>query len=846
DRLLPPTVKTFFGLGQLPALARLTRTHVTLSTSTGAYAEWCPPGINTDEFERLCRKVYPLHPGVFVALPYVFRRLAQNERSIFAYLSSQEPFGFQEFLSTHNLGDTLGLPNVFDYLTANYQATIYSSGRARPLTEVLERLENTPFLRPVEQDLLKTIALLNWLGEISPLQARERLIVSALTYKYHEAEIQTALEALQQKSFVTYRRFNQTYAVWQGSDVDIEERMQIARSAIETTLSVAEVLQKYLPPRPLLARRHSYQTGTQRFFDMRYVDSRNKGFVSLDASQSASGVVLLCLPNTLAEVEEFEQWVHNEEISNRVNLVVGVSSRAIHLRELAQELRGLHWIRENTPELRDDPVARKEWRTRLAFLERAIRSDLDEAFNLQQGSALAGCQWYHQGREVSSSVRRGLSALLSDICDTLYPYSPRLWNELLNRRELTSQGAGARRTLIEGILTRADKPLLGIEKYPPERSMYESLLNRGGLHRQKGDIWQIVPPSKENPIHLYPVWEAMSHFIFNGLPEPRPVTDLYNLLFSPPYGATPGLAPVLLALFYKVHENEITLYKEGTLMVDPDVADWEVLLRRPELFSIAGCRVTGLRAAILERMAKGLRVQPFVMPVVRSLIGRLKALPEHAQRTRKLPDSALNLRLAAEKARSPERFLFVELPEALGMLPFEEEEFNPQRFDMFFERLNLSLEALANATPRLLVWARDVWLSACGLPNGEEGWEAFRVECQKMAVRVTHPQLIPLVKRAAEAPDSRSALESVLAFIASRPPRTWTDTDAERFEAQAAYMGDLWRVEAGISISPSLPPELQERSQKIVNEMETYLWTLESDKRVLQSALQILLARLRE
>jgi len=295
-----------------------------------------------------------------------------------------------------------------------------------------------------------------------------------------------------------------------------------------------------------------------------------------------------------------------------------------------------------------------------------------------------------------------------------------------------------------------------------------------------------------------------------------------------------------------VHENEITLYKEGTLMVDPDVADWEVLLRRPELFSIAGCRVTGLRAAILERMAKGLRVQPFVMPVVRSLIGRLKALPEHAQRTRKLPDSALNLRLAAEKARSPERFLFVELPEALGMLPFEEEEFNPQRFDMFFERLNLSLEALANATPRLLVWARDVWLSACGLPNGEEGWEAFRVECQKMAVRVTHPQLIPLVKRAAEAPDSRSALESVLAFIASRPPRTWTDTDAERFEAQAAYMGDLWRVEAGISISPSLPPELQERSQKIVNEMETYLWTLESDKRVLQSALQILLARLRE
>ncbi|GAP05852.1 hypothetical protein ATHL_00693, partial [Anaerolinea thermolimosa] len=32
DRLLPPTVKTFFGLGQLPALARLTRTHVIIDS----------------------------------------------------------------------------------------------------------------------------------------------------------------------------------------------------------------------------------------------------------------------------------------------------------------------------------------------------------------------------------------------------------------------------------------------------------------------------------------------------------------------------------------------------------------------------------------------------------------------------------------------------------------------------------------------------------------------------------------------------------------------------------------------------------------------------------------------
>jgi len=216
--------------------------------------EWRPAAMGAEEFEALCQRVYPLHPSVFVSLPYIFRRLAQNERSIFVYLSSQEPFGFQEFLTTHSLGETLCLPHIFDYLAANYQGRIYAANRARPLTETLARLENTPSIK-IEQDILKTVGLLNWLGEISPLQARESMILSALAPTYKEEELQSALKSLQRRSLIVYRRFNETYAIWQGSDVDIEERLQAARTALATAISVAEVLQSYLPPRPLVAYR---------------------------------------------------------------------------------------------------------------------------------------------------------------------------------------------------------------------------------------------------------------------------------------------------------------------------------------------------------------------------------------------------------------------------------------------------------------------------------------------------------------------------------------------------------------------------------------------------------------
>lgn len=806
-------------------------------------SHWQPELISHTEFAKLCQKAYPLHPSVLAALPFIFRKLGQNERSLFTYLTSQEPFGFQEFLITHHFGEYIRLPDLFDYLAANYEGRLYASGRARPLTETIERLSSTSNLSPEEQSLLKTIALLNWLSENSPLKANEERILSALVETpEQEVLFRAALAHLKQQSMIAYRSFNQTYVIWQGSDVDIEERLQASYAALPSTFSIAEVLQNDLSPRPLIARRHSYETGTLRFFNVQYVDVYNYEKVSIQPSDGASGMVILCLPTSLSEVELFNQWAQQITSSNPNNLIIGVASRALRLKEYVQELRGLHWVKDHTPEMRGDRVAEREWRARLAMMESLIRKELEETLDLYRSSTLSECQWFFGGEEVSALAMRGLPALLSTICDRLYPATPRIWNEILNRRSLTTQGAAARRNLIEGILTRSDQPLLGIQKYPPERSMYEALLRKSGIHRLDGEKWRIGEP-EPNELNLLPAWQAIYVFVFGGLPEPKPINQLYSTLAEPPFGVTTGVAPVLLAAFYKCHDNEVTLYKEGTLLVEPDIADWEVLLRRPELFSIAGCRVSGLRAAVVERMARGLRVPPQVMPVVRAVIGRLRALPEYAWRTRNLPIYALNLRRAIETTRSPERFLFVEVPQALELPPFEETDFDPEQFDIFFERLNLALDALANATPRLTEWARRTWLVACGLPPDDEGWELFRREAEALARRATHPQLAPLLKRAAEATDSRAALESVLAYIANRPLRTWNDSDAERFEAQAKYLGGLFRAES--DLSPHLDPDAQGRAHQLVDQLESLLRQSSEKPEVLEYTLRMLLERLK-
>jgi hypothetical protein len=111
---------------------------------------WRPPLMGRDEFLGLCQKAYPLHPASLTLLPFIFKRLAQNERSLFSFLASSEPSGFQEFLHTHHYPDSLRLPDLFDYLTANFQARLMATGRARHLAETVDRINSTPSLSQVQ------------------------------------------------------------------------------------------------------------------------------------------------------------------------------------------------------------------------------------------------------------------------------------------------------------------------------------------------------------------------------------------------------------------------------------------------------------------------------------------------------------------------------------------------------------------------------------------------------------------------------------------------------------------------------------------------------------------------
>ena len=105
------------------------------------------------------------------------------------------------------------------------------------------------------------------------------------------------------------------------------------------------------------------------------------------------------------------------------------------------------------------------------------------------------CTWFYGGNVIQVGTRRELNEYLSTICDNVYHKAPIIRNELINQRRLSHSASRARRMLIKAMLESANQASLGIDGYPPQLSVYLSLLSDTGIHRNESGEWGF-PPAK--------------------------------------------------------------------------------------------------------------------------------------------------------------------------------------------------------------------------------------------------------------------------------------------------------------------------------------------------------------
>ncbi|MFN8503506.1 hypothetical protein [Kouleothrix sp.] len=775
-----------------------------------------PPDVSNDEWHSLIAHAYPLHPTVLVALPLLFRQLAQNERSLFAFLTSRESWSIQDFLATERANSSelpiYRLPHLYSYIHATLGASLFGRARGQRWAELAEARAQLPATNGILLDVLTAIGTLGALGQVQGLQANAAQVAFALCDQIDDVAVEGALQELQTRKHIAFRQYSDSFVIWEGSDLDIDGMTQIARREVGDRVTLVKLLQEYSNSVPLVARRHSYETGAVRYFSVRFIDAIDLTD-TLEITQEADGEVLYVVAADEEALSASRVWATRSERTDDIRRVVVLPQRVRELRDLLLDVAALEHVLDNQQDLEGDRAARRELSSRLIEARQYLATAIAETYGPGWN------QWYWRGQTVGVRTARQIDDLLSSACDTAYNATPRIWNELIVRRQLSSAAAKARRNLIEAMLDHAQDDVLGISGYPPERAIYESVLRSTGIHRQEADgIWRFGLPPMTDPFHVIPVWNAIQQFIDATESQPQLVSELYKLIEAPPFGIKAGLLPLLVMAVYMANISEITWYEHGNYVTMPDTAMFERLQRQPGYFAIRRSRVTGARVVIYERLARALAPRALTKPAqlgildaVTPLLRRIGSLPAYSRTTRRISQRAQAIRQAILDARAPDELLFEKLPMACDQMPFvADAPVDEQQVEMFFAELNAGLQELQDAYARLLVQVGMYIRNAFGVSISENDMlRAQLTERYRAVADVTSDSQVRAVGvRLENAEPGGAWIESVAALVGHKPLDSWNDADLSSFELNITDLGRRFRRIEDVAVaSHALSPD---------------------------------------
>lgn len=786
-------------------------------------AEW----LKAEDAEEILGGCLPLHPTVALIVGHLFRRVAQNERSLFAFLTSAEPFGFQDFLARSEFSGKspplYRLDNLYDYITTALGGSLYARASGRKWAEIEAVLNRMNSATELEIKLVKAIGLLQAVGDLGNLKSSPEVLAFAFDDE-KSVEIENALERLKTSSLIIYRRYNKAFALWEGSDIDLDERVREARVHTDTNVSLAESLTKNFKPSPTVAKRHSLQKGTLRFFDVRYASVTDFETQIGDPLGNADGRILYAIALNDEEVKELAAKAKSQKRSKQI--LIAVPPQTANLREAVTEVACLRRVKADTPELASDRVASRELQARLAKAEAQVREWLEILHGAAQNDfASENCLWFYGGKQIKIESPRELQEQLSLICDEVFHQTPTLHNELINRREPSGAAKSARKSLIEAMLNHADQPKLGIEGFPPQMSMYFSVLQETGIHREENGRWGFYAPKPNDRSASVPacierdsanerlpfsggiasdtpnapieaVWNEIDEFLSETEVERQTAADLFKRLSLPPFGLKDGILPVLLFAALLHYDTEVALYEEGSFVPSLSIPIFERLVKSPETFQLQRCRIAGVRVLVFEQFAEALQLktkaeETSLLEIVRGLTRFALNLPEYTRHTQNLSPNALRVRRALFETREPDRLLFQQLPEACGFAPFMSDEAkNQEKVDGFFKALRESLAELQRKYDDLLNDLEIMLIAAFALKGaGAQAREEIERRAFPLLELTVEPKLKSLIIRLVNQDLDLSVwIESIATFLVNKKPDLWNDTDLARYEINLAEL----------------------------------------------------------
>ena len=522
------------------------------------------------EIETAIVGCFPLHPVSTFILPRLSERVAQNERTLFTFLSAEGVATLPAFLDQYHNDFTLVTPDlIYDYFEPLFKKEIYAGDIHDTFvltSTILNQLEEYT----LGAKIVKTISLIYILEQFERLAPTKEQIIGIYSGSYEVSEIETAIADLIEKKFVIYiKRSNEYLRLKQTSGVDIRQKIHDLIEAQTGRIVIKDVLNASNYDNYIYPSRYNDAREMTRYFAFQFISGSE---ITADVNWNvkaeqivADGVIFGIIPENEDQLTRVREVI-GETSRGQKRFVFVVPKRYIEMSEVVREFAAVSLLKEQAI---DDPVLFDEYEVVFEDLQEIIKG-LIGAYTHPEGFRSI---YIYDGKTVGIRRKSALTELLSSICDEVYGLTPVINNESVNKNEITSIAANSRNKIVGGLLRGELESNLGLAGTGQEVSIMRSTLLRTGIWDESGFSPEInLQPEDANMRH---VLETIESFILEARQEGSLSFEiLYDRLISPEYhiGMRLGLIPIYIAaVLHNYRQQTVINDRFGPVQTSVDV-----------------------------------------------------------------------------------------------------------------------------------------------------------------------------------------------------------------------------------------------------------------------------------
>jgi len=614
----------------------------------------------------LAEKLLPLDYISAEIMAKSLQRYGQNERSLFTFLDVDESYSFKWFFNKFKDDDKNKVYNlnfVFDYIIEHYYFVISSKSNSdltnwNSIKSALDQVDtrlNEKYILSGRQ-IIKTIGLLNIFTH-SGAKIDDEFIKNYAKLALQIDNADDIIDKLTSQKIISYKKYKSRFVFVDWTDLDIDVELQKASQKIQDIRNVSERVAELDELHPILVKSEYFRTGTPRLFKYKFTDE-----VLTEVPKEDDAVINYVFPEDKIKIKNVDQPI-----------IYGIFKNTDKIKSLFFEIDKAKYVKA---ENRDDLSARKELDERIFYSTLELKDILiEDVFSNKN------IDWYYAGKKLSLRNRLQFNKKLNTVLFDNYEESPIFKSELVNKSKLSTPISSARKNLITALISNRDLANIGFpdDKFPPEKTIYLSLIKSIGLHRfnEETESFELGEPDFVNGNELIKsfktLWDISSDFIEKSKAEKKNVEDLIKAIANKPLKLKQGFIDFWLPIFLVVKKDDYALFNESGYIPNSDAEVFDIMYKSPQKFWIKAFDVSGIKLEVFNKYKTILNKARTDKPSEKDFINTIKpfiiftrTLNPYASNTQNLTQQSIDLREAIKNASDPEKAFFEEFPKALN------------------------------------------------------------------------------------------------------------------------------------------------------------------------------------